>query len=265
MKKNIVDPIVRSLPPLALILCAMTGFGQGGDSKRPNKVLIVVTNVNVAPSNGAAIGLWLEEFASPYYILLDKGVEITIASPKGGVSPVDLRSTAEQASNEFTKRFLADTAAQKALYHTVPLNKINPKDYDGVFYPGGRGPMWDLPENPYSIKLIESMYADNKPVSFVCHGPVALRHTKTRGGELIVKGKKVAAFTNTEEESGKTGGGVPYSLQDMLTELGAKYQKGEDFKPFVVIDGLLITGQNPHSSAQVANELLAALKFEATK
>lgn len=222
--------------------------------------MIVVTNVNVAPSNGAAIGLWLEEFAAPYYILKDKGFEISITSPLGGVSPVDLRSSGEPASSEYTKRFLADTAAQKELYHTIPLKEIDTKDYDGVFYPGGRGPMWDLPENPYSIKIIESMYADGKPISFVCHGPVALKNAKDKDGVLIIRGKKVSGYTNSEELSYHTADGVPYLLEDMLKNLGANYQKGENFKPFVVTDGRLITGQNPHSSSAVAAELITALQ-----
>jgi putative intracellular protease/amidase len=241
-----------------MIINATAGNAQNpGQSIK--KVLFVVTNVNVAPSNGAAIGVWLEEFASPYYILKDKGLQITIASPKGGVSPVDLRSSAEEAANTYTRRFLADPAAQKELYHTVPLKEINAKDFDAVFYPGGRGPMWDIPEDPYSIQLIESMYAAGKVLAFVCHGPVALKNAKDQQGVSILKGRKIAGFTNDEEAAGNTGGGVPFSLEDMLKSKGANYQKGEKFKAFVVTDGQLISGQNPHSSACVAEKILAAL------
>lgn len=258
--KSIVNSSIKSLA-LATIICSSTnGYSQSKKEITAKKVLFVVTNVNVAPSNGAAIGLWLEEFATPYYTLTDKGFSITIASPSGGVSPVDLRSSAETNSNEQTRRFLADTEAQKALYHTIALKDVDPQDYDGIFYPGGRGPMWDLPENPYSVSIIESMFAAGKPLAFVCHGPVALKNAKNQQGVLILKDRKISGFTNAEEASGKTGAGIPYLLEDMLRGLGANYQKGPDFKPFVVKDGTLISGQNPHSSLKVAEELMLSLE-----
>jgi len=258
MKTKIQICRVTAIAVAILISCSSLK-AQMSKSNNMKKILFVVTNVNVAPNNGAAIGLWLEEFAAPYYFLKDAGIDITLTSPKGGVSPVDLRSSSEKASSIYTKRFLEDTVAQKALYHTLPIKEVNGSDYDAIYYPGGRGPMWDLPENPQSISLIESMYAAGKPIAFVCHGPVALKNAKTSTGTLIMKGRKLAGYTNEEEQAGNTGGGVPYLLEDMLKQSGADYQKGPKFEPFVLKDKTIISGQNPHSSLKVAEELLNSL------
>ncbi|WP_200837169.1 type 1 glutamine amidotransferase domain-containing protein [Dyadobacter sp. 3J3] len=226
---------------------------------KTKKILFVVTSYDQVP-NGTKTGIWIEEFASPYYLLTAEGIEITIASPKGGKAPIDPKSTKPEFSTESVKRFFSDTSLQEKLNNTVALEDIDPTAYDAVFYPGGHGPMWDLPENAISINIIESFYEAGKPVALVCHAPAALKNVRSQNGESFVKGKKVAGFTNSEEIAGQSTGEVPFMLEDMLVENGAVYQKGADWQSFAVNDGVLITGQNPASSESVAEKILSALK-----
>jgi putative intracellular protease/amidase len=254
--------IVKLLPLALAVLLQLNGYSQDNQSLKNKKVLIVVTSTGEVKSTDAKTGLWIEEFATPYYLLKEKGVDVTIASPKGGKSPIDPRSTLPDFRTDAVKRFLGDTEAQDALNHTVPLIDVHAKDYDAVFYSGGHGPMWDLPDNRYSIRLIESLYNSGKPIAFVCHGPVALKNVKTKDGSLLIKGKKVAGYANTEEDAGKTRGFVPFLLEDMLRAAGANYVKGPDWHPFAVSDGQLITGQNPASAAVVTEKLITALSAQ---
>ncbi|PWV56855.1 type 1 glutamine amidotransferase domain-containing protein [Chitinophaga sp. S165] len=220
------------------------------------KVLFVVTSHDELGNTGKKTGLWIEEFAAPYYKFHDLGKEIVIASPKGGQAPIDPKSDLPENQTEATKRYYSDKETQGKLSNTVLLSSVSESDFDTVFYPGGHGPMWDLPDNKDSIKLIESFYNNGKPVALVCHAPVALKNVKTPDGEWLVKGKKVAAFTNSEEEAVELTTVVPFLLEDMLIERGANFQKGENWKPFVTQEGLLITGQNPASSVLAADTLL---------
>jgi len=257
--------------PLKAIVAGMIITGGSGTSQatpadpeaangpKKTKILFVVTSHDQLGNTGEKTGIWIEEFAAPYYHLADLGVEITIASPKGGQAPIDPKSELPANSTEATKRFYADEATQNRLSHTVALDKISEKDYDAVYYPGGHGPMWDLAEDPQSAALISSFYQHNKPVSFVCHAPAALKNVKDTSGEPLVKGKNVTSFTNTEEEAGGLTKEMPFLLEDMLKEKGAKYQKAADWQPFALTDGLLITGQNPASSVLVAEKLMALL------
>lgn len=238
------------------VLITHAAFSQ--TAKVPRKVLIVVTSFSEL-KDGSKTGIWLEEFTTPYYLLTEKGVQLTIASPNGGKAPIDPRSTSDNFLTPSAKKFLGDAAAQERLNNTVALNTVKAEDYDAVFYPGGHGPMWDLPENPYSITLIQSFYESGKPVALVCHAPAALKNVKNKKGEYLVKGKTVAGFTNSEEQAAQTVALVPFSLEDMLKERGAKYVKGADWGPFSVNDGLLITGQNPASAQLVAEKLLSTL------
>lgn len=226
---------------------------------KTKKVLFIVTSYDQVP-NGTKTGIWIEEFASPYFLLTAEGIEITIASPKGGKAPIDPKSTRPEFTTESVKRFFADASAQERLNNTVALKDIDATEYDAVFYPGGHGPMWDLPENPISIHIIESFYKAGKTVALVCHAPAALKNVKNENGDPFVKGKKVAGFTNTEEIAGKSTGEVPFMLEDMLIENGAIYQKGADWQSFAVSDGVLITGQNPASAEIVAEKIISALK-----
>lgn len=221
-----------------------------------NKILFVVTSHDELGNTGKKTGLWIEEFAAPYYKFHDLGKDIVIASPKGGQAPIDPKSDLPENKTEATRRYYSDKETQDKLSNTMALSTVSESDFDAIFYPGGHGPMWDLPDDQDSIKLIESFYNNGKPVTLVCHAPVALKNVKTPDGEWLIKGKRVAAFTNTEEEAVQLTKVVPFLLEDMLKERGANFQKGEDWLPFVTREGLLITGQNPASSVLAADTLL---------
>ncbi|OXB00540.1 type 1 glutamine amidotransferase domain-containing protein [Flavobacterium pectinovorum] len=245
---------------LIAIIVLTAGFSATAQkTKKMKKVLFVVTSNDKLGNTGEKTGFWSEEFAAPYYELLDKGVEITIASPLGGQPPIDPKSADPSSATEDTKRFDADKTLQEKLKNTHKLSTINQKDYDAVFYPGGHGPLWDLVEDKNSIALIESFYMHNKPVAFVCHAPAVLKNVKVKG-DYLVKGKKVTGFTNEEEEAVGLTKVVPFLLEDALTQNGAKFSKGPNWAPYSVEDGLLITGQNPASSKLVAGKLLEKLK-----
>lgn len=224
------------------------------------RVLIVLTSHGDLGNTGEKTGFWIEEFAAPYYVLSDAGVQITLASPKGGQPPVDPKSEQANSQTDATRRFDGDEALKKELAHTVKLSDVKVADYDAVFYPGGHGPLWDLAIDKNSVALIEAFYTQGKPVAFVCHAPGALIHVKLPNGEPLVKGKEVTGFSNSEEEGVGLTKVVPFLLEDELKKLGAHYSKGPDWGAYVKRDGLLITGQNPGSSAAVAKELLEILK-----
>jgi len=223
------------------------------------KILIVLTSHDQLGNTGHKTGFWLEELAAPYYIFKDAELEITLASPKGGQAPLDPKSDETDFQTAATARFKKDNEAQLALATTAKLSDIAVADYDAVFYPGGHGPLWDLAEDQHSIALIESMYSAGKPVAAVCHAPAVLRHTKSADGCFLVKDKSVTSFSNTEEDAVQLSAIVPFLLEDELTEKGAKYSKAEDWHAYVVIDGNLITGQNPASSVAVAQAVLEKL------
>lgn len=224
------------------------------------KVLFVLTSHSELGNTGKKTGFWVEEFAAPYYAMADKGVDITIASPKGGQPPIDPKSEAPDAQTEATKRYYADAELKEKVAHTKKLAEVNATDFDAVFYPGGHGPMWDLYDDKNSIALIESFWAAGKPVAAVCHAPSALLNVKDEKGEPLVKGKKVTGFTNSEEEGVQLTNVVPYLLEDELKARGGCYSRGSDWSSYVVEDGMLITGQNPASSEDAAKKLLALLE-----
>ncbi len=224
-----------------------------------SKVLMVLTSHDRLGDTGRKTGFWLEEFAAPYYVLRDAGVDITLASPKGGQPPVDPKSDEPDAQTPAMKRFRSDPAAQSALANTVKLSSISGDDYDAVFFPGGHGPLWDLVEDRHSVGLIERIYAAGKPVAAVCHGPAVLRDAKGPDGAPLVKGKKVTGFANTEEAAVGLTDIVPFLVEDALKANGARYSKAEDWASYAVADGNLITGQNPASSEASAKALLERL------
>ena len=244
---------------IAFTVVSLSAAAQKSNKKGMKKVLFVVTSNDKLGNTGEKTGFWSEEFAAPYYELLDQGVDITIASPLGGQPPIDPKSADPASATEDTKRFDADTALQEKLKNTLKLSTVNQKDYDAVFYPGGHGPLWDLVEDKNSIALIEAFYTNKKPVAFVCHAPADLENVKVKG-EYLVKGKKVTGFTNDEEEADGLTKVVPFLLEDALTASGGIFSKGPNWQPYAVADGLLITGQNPASSKLVAGKLLQELK-----
>ncbi len=220
---------------------------------------MVLTSHDQLGDTGDKTGFWLEEFAAPYYVFHEAGAAITLASPKGGMPPLDPRSDAEDAQTPATRRFKGDAAAQAALAATLPLAQIDAASFDAVFFPGGHGPMWDLAESADARRLIEAFAADDRPIAAVCHAPAVFRHTRAADGASLVSGRRVTGFTNTEEDGVGLRDVVPFLLEDMLKTNGGAYEKGPDWKPFVVRDGNLITGQNPASSEAAARELLEAL------
>lgn len=223
------------------------------------KILMVLTSHAKLGATGRQTGFWLEEFATPYYVFKDAGAYVALASPLGGQPPVDPGSDEPAAQTGATRRFRADAGAQAALADTIKLSDVSASDYDAVFYPGGHGPLWDLAENAYSIGLIRSLHGGGKPVAAVCHGPAVLRHVKQQDGRLLVKGKHVTGFSNTEEEAAGLTEIVPFLVEDMLKSSGGHYTRADDWQSHVVVDGLLVTGQNPASSEATARALLKLL------
>ena len=223
------------------------------------RVLIVLTSHSELGNTGKKTGFWVEEFAAPYYELADAGAEITLASPKGGQPPIDPSSELAGAQTKFTHRLDQDKALKQKLAHTLKLSDVKASDYDAVFYPGGHGPLWDLAKDTQSIALIEAFQQQGKPMALVCHAPCALLKAKLPNGDLLIKGKNVTGFCNTEEAAVKLTQVVPFLLEDELKKAGAFYSKGPDWGVYVKTDGLLITGQNPASSAAAAIELLKLL------
>jgi putative intracellular protease/amidase len=223
------------------------------------KILMVLTSHDQLGDTGNKTGFWLEEFAAPYYVFMDAGAEITLASPKGGQPPRDPSSDADGAQTEATKRFKSDEAAQKDLANTTVLSSVSADGFDAIFYPGGHGPLWDLAEDSDSKNLIETFAANDRPIGAVCHAPAVFKHPKGPDGKPLVAGRKVTSFTNTEEEAVGLTTVVPFLVEDMLTASGGTYQKGDDWASFVVTDGKLVTGQNPASSEAAAHELLCLL------
>jgi putative intracellular protease/amidase len=223
------------------------------------KILMVLTSHDKLGDTGKKTGFWLEEFAAPYYVFKDAGAVVTLASPKGGRPPLDPTSDADAAQTEATKRFTNDKAAQSDLASIAMLSTISADGFDAVFYPGGHGPLWDLAEDAYSIKLIESFAANGRPIAAVCHAPAVFKHTKGADGKSLVAGKTVTGFTNTEEQAAGLTKVVPFLVEDMLKANGGAYEKGADWASFVVTDGKLVTGQNPASSEATARKILEML------
>jgi putative intracellular protease/amidase len=223
------------------------------------KILIVLTSHDRLGNTDEKTGFWLEELAAPYYALVDAGASVTLASPKGGQPPADPRSIAPEAQTDATRRFQNDATATAALAQTKKLAEISVAEFDAVFYPGGHGPLWDLAEDPLSIKLIENAIAASKPVAAVCHAPGVLRHVKDATGKKLVAGKSVTGFSDTEEAAIGLTKIVPFLVEDMLKENGGHYSRAADWQSHVVTDGLLVTGQNPASSEATAKALLKLL------
>jgi putative intracellular protease/amidase len=223
---------------------------------------MVLTSHDQLGNTGRTTGFWLEEFAAPYFVFRDAGVQLTLASPKGGQPPVDPKSDLPENQTPAMSRFKQDEIAKAALAHTAKLENMKAEDFDTVFYVGGHGPMWDLAESSVSIALLESFYNSGKPIALVCHSPGVLRHVKYKG-EPLVKGKRVTGFTNGEEEEVHLTHVVPFLVENELMRLGAIFEKVADWQPFSVVDGRLVTGQNPASSTSAAQNLINLLARKA--
>ena len=224
------------------------------------RILMVLTSHDQLGDTGHKTGFWLEEFASPYYVFKDANADITLASPEGGQPPLDPKSDEADFQTDATRRFKEDADAQAALANTSKLADVSPENFDAVFYPGGHGPLWDLAEDNTSIALIESMYASGKPVAAVCHAPAVLKNAKASDGSPLVNVKSVTGFSNSEEDAVQLTEVVPFLLEDELKGKGGNYSKGDDWHPYTITDGNLITGQNPASSELAAKAVLEMLK-----
>lgn len=221
-------------------------------------ILMVLTSHDQLGNTGRKTGFWLEEFAAPYYVFRDAGVNLTLASPKGGQPPIDPKSDLPENQTPAMTRFKQDEKAKKALSQTAKLADMRAEDFDTIFYSGGHGPMWDLAESPVSIALLETFYDSGKPISLVCHSPGVL-HRVTYKGRPLVQGKRVTGFANSEEEEVQLTKVVPFLVEDELKRLGGLYEKAPNWQSFVIVDGRLITGQNPASSTATAQALLKVL------
>jgi len=219
---------------------------------------MVLTSHDRLGNTGRKTGFWLEEFAAPYFVFRDAGVDLTLASPKGGQPPIDPKSDLPENQTAAMTRFKQDAQAQKALSETRKLADMKSEDFDTIFYVGGHGPMWDLVDNPTSIALIESFYNSGKPVAAVCHSP-AVFHRVMYDGAPLIKGKRVTGFTNGEEAAVHLTEVVPFLVEDELKRIGGLYEKAPDWESFAIVDGRLVTGQNPASSTAAAKSLMEVL------
>lgn len=222
-------------------------------------ILVVLTSHDRLGDTGKPTGFWLEELAAPYYVFKDAGIEMTLASPKGGKPPLDPKSAEPDAQSDATRRFEADAEAMAVLANTVPLALVKAAAFDAVFYPGGHGPLWDLANDHASIGLVEAFVRTGKPVAAVCHAPAIFRRTLQLNGRPLVEGKAVTGFSNSEEQASGLTDIVPFLVEDMLKANGGRYSSTADWGVHVVTDGLLVTGQNPASSGPAAQALVALL------
>ena len=224
------------------------------------KILMILTSHAEMENTDNKTGLWLGEFTDPYYEFIDKGYEVTLASPEGGMPPIDPMSKLTENITESNRRFDKDDAAKRALEHTLPLEKITASEFSGLFIPGGHGPLWDLATNENCGRIILDFLGQDKHVASVCHGVAALiKAAELRPG--LLKDKKITAFSNAEETLVLRSDNVPYKLETRLKELGADYYSATiPFSSHLEQDGLLITGQNPMAAGPTAKALIKALE-----
>lgn len=232
---------------------AMSG-SPAGDSAESPSILMIVTGHETFPDSGEKTGLWLAEFAEPWWMFIEAGCEVLIAVPDGGEVPVDPRSMTDAALPEHPG------AAITALQSAVPLREVDLSEFDAVFFPGGHGTMFDFPNNPAVQQVVETFANSGRPLALVCHGPAALVGATAADGSPMVRGRRLAAFSNDEEAAVELTDQVPFLLEDRLEELGATVENTSNFVGHVVVDGSLITGQNPASSERAAVELLELLQ-----
>ena len=224
------------------------------------QILMVVTSNSTMGSSGKATGIWAEELALPYCAFIDAGHSVTLVSPLGGAVPIDAGSVKAQGSNHASvDRFLSDTKAQAAVANTLKAEGVNAARFDALFFPGGHGTMWDLPSDAGVTRAVEEAFAAHKIIASVCHGAAGLVSAKRPDGLSIVAGKRVNSFTDSEEEAVGLTTVVPFQLESRLRSLGGVFENAANWQTFAVRDGWLITGQNPQSSALVAQLVLAAL------
>ncbi len=220
------------------------------------RVLMVLTSHDNMGISGKKTGNWFDEVATPYYTFKEHGIEVVMASPKGGAAPIDPFSYDDAFTTDNTHRFEDDPAAQRALANTAKLSEINYRDFDGAFFPGGYGQLWDLASDSLAIAMIEEMIEAETPVAMVCHAPAILRDAKKPNGEPLVNGKDVTGFTDAEDTELDLSRHLLFSLEQALIANGANFKRSNaNWNPNVVEDGALITGQNPASAGPIAEVL----------
>lgn len=225
------------------------------------KILMVLTSQATMGDTTEPTGVWFEELSTPYYAFIDAGAEVDLASISGGKIPIDPRSMQADDNNPpSVRRFMQDKAAMAKLTDSFKIDGISASGYSAVFLPGGHGTMWDLPQSTQLGELLTKAWAEGKVVSAVCHGPAGLINAKDTHDQPLIAGKRVSAFSNSEEHAAGLADKVPFMLENKIRALGAHYENGSDFAPFAIRDGKLITGQNPASSEKVAELVLQAIK-----
>lgn len=225
-----------------------------------SRILIVTTSHTAIPDTDERTGVWFEELAAPYYTFVDAGHDVVIASIRGGEVPIDGRSLAEKPLPASVRRFHDDATALEAAHHSRAVGEVDASGFDALFLPGGHGTMWDFPGNADLCGLITTMLGVGRVVAAVCHGPAALVGTNGKDGTPLVRGRRIACFTDSEERAVHLDDKVPFLLESRLRELGADVAAGPDFAPNIIADGTLLTGQNPKSSTALAEAVIQALK-----
>jgi putative intracellular protease/amidase len=230
------------------------------------RILMIVTSNARLGETGRTTGIWAEEFAVPYYRLIDAGAEVEIASPAGGAAPIDPGSLKPKGQNDaLVERFLGDSVAQAKLQATHVVAAVDATAFDAIFFPGGHGTMWDLPVDAGVKRAVEAAFASDKLIASVCHGAAGLVSARRSDGKAVVKGHRINAFTDAEEAAVGLTAAVPFQLESRLRELGAKFEGTANWLPFAIRDRQFVTGQNPQSSALVAQHLLQALGLATLK
>jgi putative intracellular protease/amidase len=220
------------------------------------RVLIVTTSHAVFGATGNPTGLWLEELAGPYYVFVDAGCPVSLASIRGGLPPIDPLSRMEQWQTAATRRFEQDPAAKSALASSLPIDRVHPGDYDLLYLPGGFGTMWDFPTTPALTEVVGAFIRSGKIVATVCHAAAALVPLRAADGQPFVRGRALTSFTDAEEREVGAHETVPFLLESRLRELGARFEGGANWSTTVRTDCRLVTGQNPASAAATAGAAL---------
>lgn len=218
------------------------------------KVVLVCTSSSSL--KGHPTGLWVEECATPYYMFKNKGYDVVLASTLGGPIPIDATSMSGAFFTDAAKRFMHDAEAMGMFSHSVAVGAIDWSSVDVMYMAGGHGTCVDFVENEQLHAAIAQMYNAGKIVAADCHGPVALCHVTKPDGSPLIKGLKVTGFADSEEKAVQLDSIVPYMLESKMKELGAVYEKADDWNPKVCVDGKLVTGQNPQSSEACAEAVI---------
>jgi putative intracellular protease/amidase len=226
-------------------------------AKSNSKVLLVLTSHDKLGSTDQKTGFWLPELTHPYYELINAGFSVDIASPQGGMAALDQKSFEEK--DEFNQRFLEDSALMAKVIRSIPLSKINSSDYKAIIFSGGSGAMWDFPENADVNRISKEIYESGGVVSAICHGTAALANIKLSNGKYLVDGKRYSAFTREEEKMIDQLDIIPFVLEEKLNERGGKHVYGKAWEENVIVDGRLVTGQNPASAKKTTQMVISII------